>query len=111
MYSLTFRVHVATRAQYARNGTALLQITSHTQQARRFYLWCVRAACAGPGGLPLVSAMHFHNVAIDASRAPIANPPNSAQLGGIPYHCPKLHPGPCNTVGMRPRTDRLTRRA
>ena len=106
MYSLTFRVRVATPAQYGRNGTASLQITSHTQQARRFCRWCVsacvvRAACAGPGGLPLGSATHFHNVAI-------ANPPNSAQLGGIPYHSPKLHPGPCNSVGMRPRTDTQT---
>jgi len=31
MYSLTFRVRVATPAQYGRNGTASLQITSHTQ--------------------------------------------------------------------------------
>ena len=85
-YSLTFHVRVATPAQYGRNGTASLQITSHTQQARQFYRWCVRAcvvraACAGPGGLPLGSATHFHNVAI-------AMPPNSAQLGGIPYHPP-----------------------
>jgi len=36
---------------------------------------------------------------------PIANPPNSAQLGGIPYHSAKLHPGPCNSVGMWTRTD------
>jgi len=43
MYSLTFRVRVATPAQYRRNVTASLQITSHTQQARRFYRWCVRA--------------------------------------------------------------------
>jgi len=69
MYSLTFRVRVTTPAQYGRNGTASLQITSHTQQARRFYRWCVRAcvvraACGGPGGLPLGSATHFHNVAI-----------------------------------------------
>jgi len=42
------------------------------------------------------------------TRAPIANPPNSAQLGGIPYHSSKLHPGPCNSVGMRPLTDRHT---
>jgi len=68
MYSLTFRVRVATPAQYGRNGTASLQITSHKQQARRFYRWCVRAyvvraACAGPGGLPLGSATHFHNIA------------------------------------------------
>jgi len=51
-----------------------------TQQARRFYpltgdkidapaacVVCVcgmRAACGGPGGLPLGSATHFHSVAI-----------------------------------------------
>ena len=46
----------------------------------------------------------------NATRAPIANPPNSAQLGGIPYHSPNLHPGPCDSVGMRPRTDRQTHR-
>ena len=28
----------------------------------------------------------------NATRAPIANPPNSAQLGGSLYHAPKLHP-------------------
>jgi len=44
----------------------------------------------------------------NATRAPIANLPNSAQLGGSPYHSPKLHPGPCNSVGIRPRTDRQT---
>jgi len=44
----------------------------------------------------------------NATRASIANPPNSAQLGGIRYHSPKLHPGPFNNVGMRPRTDRQT---
>jgi len=43
MYSLTFRVRVATPAQYGQNGTASLQITSHTQKARRFYRWCVHA--------------------------------------------------------------------
>jgi len=46
----------------------------------------------------------------NATPAPIANPPNSAQLGGIPYHSPKLHPGLCNSVGMRPRTDTETDR-
>ena len=43
-----------------------------------------------------------------ATRAPIANPPNSAQLGGSLYHAPKLHAGPCSIVGVRPRTDRQT---
>ena len=39
---------------------------------------------------------------------PIANPPNSAQLQSTPYHFPKLHPGPCSSVGMRRRTARHT---
>ena len=42
--------------------------------------------------------------------APIANPPNSAQPGGGLYHVPKLHPDPCSSVGVRPRTDRQTER-
>jgi len=41
MYSITFRVRVATPTQYGRNGTASL----HAQQARRFYRWCMRSAC------------------------------------------------------------------
>ena len=40
------------------------------------------------------------------TRAPIENPPNSAQLGASPYHSPKLYPGPCSSVDVRPRTDR-----
>ena len=44
----------------------------------------------------------------NTSRAPIANPSNSAQLGGIQYYFSELHPGPCYTVSMRPRTDRQT---
>ena len=44
------------------------------------------------------------------ARAQIANPPNSAQLGGNLYHAPKLHPGPCSSVGVRPRTDTHTDR-
>ena len=42
------------------------------------------------------------------TRAPIANSPNSAQLQGIPYHSPNLHPGLCSSVGMRQETDRHT---
>ena len=44
----------------------------------------------------------------NATRAPIANLPNTAQLEGSLYHAPKLHPGPCSSVGVRPRTDRHT---
>ena len=42
------------------------------------------------------------------TREPIANPPNSAQLGSSLYHAPKLHPGLCSSAGVRPRTDRHT---
>ena len=33
-------------------------------------------------------------------------PPNNAQVGGTPYHFPKLHSGRCSSVGMRRETDR-----
>ena len=46
----------------------------------------------------------------NTARAPIANLPNGAQLGGIPYHYAKWHPGPCSNLSMRPRTDRQTHR-
>ena len=51
------------------------------------------------------SAQCCHN---NETRAPIANPPNSAQPEGTPYHSPKLHPGSCTSVGMQRRTDRHT---
>jgi len=111
MYSLTFRVRVTTPPQYGPNGTAHAAGASILSPARGVFAGMrsvrVRHACGGPGGLPLGSATHFHS---NATRAPIANPPNSAQLGGIPYHSPKLHPGPCNSVGLWPRTDRHTDR-
>jgi len=44
----------------------------------------------------------------NATCDPIADPPNSAQLGVSLYHAPKLHPGPCSSVGIWPRTDRHT---
>ena len=73
----------------------------------------VRHACGGTSGLPLGSATHFHSVAIATQpvhRLKIRAIVHTAQLGGIPYHSPKLHPGPCNSVGMRPRTDTQTDR-
>ena len=56
-------------------------------------------------------ALHFHSVAIATQpvhRLQIRATDCSAQLGDIPYHSPKLHPGPCNSVDMRPRTDTQT---
>ena len=44
----------------------------------------------------------------NTTRAPIVNPPNSAQLGGSLYHAPKLHLGQCNSVGIWPLTDTHT---
>jgi len=42
------------------------------------------------------------------TRAPIANPPNSAELEAPPIISPNLHPAPCSSVGMRRWTDRHT---
>jgi len=61
--------------------------------------------CGMDASLQLGFALCCHS---NATRASFANPPNSAQLGGSPYHSSKLHPGPRNTVGMRPRTDTQT---
>jgi len=44
----------------------------------------------------------------NATCAPIASPPNSAQLGCSLYHAPKLHPGLCSNLGVRSRTDTHT---
>jgi len=43
------------------------------------------------------------------TRAPVANPPTSAQLEGTPT-IPKLYPSPCSSVGMQRETDRQTHR-
>jgi len=42
------------------------------------------------------------------THAPIANLPNNNQLGGTPHHSPKLHPGPCSSVGMKRGADTHT---
>jgi len=44
----------------------------------------------------------------DETHAPIANPPNVAQLGGTPTIPSKLHPGPCSIVEMQREIDRQT---
>jgi len=41
-------------------------------------------------------------------RAPIVNPPNSAQQEGTYTIPPKLHPGPCGSMGKRRGTERQT---
>jgi len=47
-------------------------------------------------------------VIANETRALIANPPNSAQLGAPPTIPPNLHLGPCSSVGMRRGTVRQT---
>ena len=49
-------------------------------------------------------------VCSNKTRAPIANPPDSAQLRGTPYHSTKWHPGLCNSVAMQQGTDTITHR-
>jgi len=59
-------------------------------------------------GIERVHFMFALSCHSNATHALIANLPNTAQLGGTPYHSPKLHSGPCNSVGMRRGTDRQT---
>jgi len=47
-------------------------------------------------------------VMLPQQRNPCTDCKSAQQLGGIPYHSAKLHPGPCYSVGMGPRTDRQT---
>jgi len=116
MYSLTFcvRVMLPERHQCISPQAAAVMLrtppvdgqspASSARRPRRAF-----ALCRHIGGWTQACKNRFalccHS---NATCAPIANPPNSAQLGGIPYHYPKLHPGPCSNVGMRPRTDRHT---
>jgi len=58
-----------------------------------------------PWSWPSVSASYSHDLHVSChsneTRAPIANLPNTAQLGVPTYHSPKLHLGPCSSVGMQ----------
>ena len=68
----------------------------------------VRTICRHIAGWTQACIRVSRYVAIATQPVPIANPPNSAQLGGSLYHAPKLHPGLCSSVGVWPRTDRQT---
>ena len=114
MYSLIFCVRVMSLERHhwkpAVQSAAVMLRTPPSPAGHR------PAACAYPAerlhyvvipldGRKLVTrfALCCHS---NATRAPIANPPNSAQPGGNPYHSPKLHPGPCSSVDTH--TDRQT---
>jgi len=115
MYSLTFRVHVTTSPQYGRNATAHAAGASMLSPAKGVFAGMrsvrVRHACGVRWAWRITAGLcHAFPWCCQghATRAPIANQPNSAQLGASPTTPPKLHPGPCNSVDMRPRTCRQT---
>ena len=101
MYSLTFCVRVMSSEYH------------HWKPAVQAATGMLRTP-ASPAGHQLAMLTHPRKREFalcchsNATSSPIANPPNSAQLGGSLYHAPKLHPGPCRSVGVRPRTDTHT---
>ena len=65
MYLLTFRIRATTPLQYGQNGTVHAAVALILSPGGQSSPACVvRAACGGPGGLPLGSATHFRSVAI-----------------------------------------------
>jgi len=77
--------------------------------------WLYAAAATNKPGIERVQALAGisrlgYVVIANETRALIANPPNSAQLGAPPTIPPNLHLGPCSSVGMRRGTVRQTHR-
>ena len=63
-------------------------------------IWYATFATIAAHGRPLIVlyvCICFHS---SETHAPIAKPPNSAQLEGTPYHSAKLHLGACSSVGI-----------
>jgi len=107
MYSLTFCVRVMSPERH------------HWKPAVQAAAVMLRTPPSPAGHSPVTNQQRAHTPRklgfalcchSNATREPIANPPNSAQLGGSIYHAAKLHPGPCSSVDVRPRTDRQTHR-
>ena len=78
---------------------------SNVENARRHPLVTNQQHAHTPRKLGFALCCHSN-----ATGAPIANPPNSAQPGRSLYHASMLHPDPCSSVGVRPRTDGQTDR-
>ena len=92
------------------------QLVDSQAAVRHSHISCVNNQFNEPSNKPRIprvqaladiscSALCCHS---NETRAPIANLPNSAQLQGIPYHSPKLHPDLCSSVGMRKGRDTQT---
>jgi len=115
IFSLTFRVRVTT-------PRSMDEMEQRTQQARRFYRRrgesspvCVVRGTACGGGVRWawrITVGLYHTFPwcchINATSAPIANPPNSAQLGGISYQSLQATSGSvqyCEHVAADRQTD------
>jgi len=76
---------------------------------------CASTALHGNKPLTRHTASTQHSLTFRVRRYVVitAKPVHRLQIRpteGIPYHSPKLHPGPCSSVGMRRGTDRQTHR-
>ena len=100
MYSLTFCVRVMLQERHQwKPAVQAAAVTLRTSPSTASQRPAARA--------DLAERSHYVIISRDG-RGMDANPPNSAQLGGSLYHAPKLHPGRCGSVGVRPRTDTQT---
>ena len=104
MYSLTFCVRVMSPERHHwKPAVQAAAVMLRTSPPRHLLVTNQRRAHT-PRKLWFALCCHSN-----ATRAPIANPLNIAQLGGSLYHASKLHPGPCSSVGLRPQRDRHRR--
>jgi len=103
MYSLTFCVRVTSPERHHWKLAVQAAAVMCNVENASVTCWSLISNVRTPRKLGFALCCHSN-----ATGAPIANPPNNAQLGGSLYHSPKLDPGPCSSVGIRPRTDRQT---
>jgi len=100
MYSLTFCVHVTVYVARLPPLEACSSGRRSNVQNASVTCWSLISNARTPCKLGFALCCHSNTTG-----APIANPPNNAQLGGSLYHAPKLHPGLCSSVGVWLRTD------
>ena len=91
MYSLTFCVRVMSSERH------------HWKPAVQAAAVMLRTPPSTASHRP-ASHAHFPYAVRNFENAPVTR----RSPAGIPYHSPKLYPGPCNSVGIRPRTDTQT---
>jgi len=118
MYSLTFRVCVTTPPQYGRNCYGLVaDNVAHAADppilslARAAFAG-MRSACGMRWAWRIAAGLCHAFLVLPQQRNPCTDCKSAQQstTRGHPLPLPTLHRGPCNSVGMRPRTDRHTDR-